>query len=99
MNKVVFNNAYGGFGLSSEATNWLKKRGLDVGAFWREGDVPRHHPLLIECVETFGSYANDEFSRLEIAEIEGDRYWILEYDGAEMVYTPETIPWVTIKGK
>lgn len=59
---------------------------------------PRHHPLLIECVKTLGpEAASGRFASLEIVEIEGDRYRIDEYDGAEAVFTPETTDWVVIE--
>jgi hypothetical protein len=60
-----------------------------------EEDIPRHHPLLVECVETFGSEAaSDRYARLAVAEISGTSYWIQEYDGIETLRTPESIPWV-----
>ena len=47
-------------------------------------------------VEDLGSAANGSFAELAIAEIEGNRYYIDEYDGNEVVQTPDTINWVEV---
>lgn len=47
---------------------------------------PRDHPLLVECVETFGKEANGEFAELRIVSIPSDVDWeIEEYDGREWI--------------
>lgn len=48
----------------------------------------RTHPLLVKCVETLGVDASGKYSDLEIEEVEGDYYQILESDGMETVTTP-----------
>jgi hypothetical protein len=50
-------------------------------------EIPRHHPLLIECIETLGSEeASGPCSKIEIDEITGDKYHIDDiHDGIEEV--------------
>ena len=88
MTKIVINCCYGGYGLSTEALQWL---GVVQG--W-ERQVPRHHPLLVECVETLGEAANGRFANLKVVTIEGSKYIVEEYDGFESVRTPETMKWI-----
>ena len=59
-----------------------------------ERQVPRHHPLLVECVETLGEAANGRFADLQVVTIEGNKYIVEEYDGFESVRTPETMKWI-----
>ena len=104
MNKVVFNNSFGGFTLSPLALSWLSERGHEVSdSGWDEVNncpFPRHHPALVECVEVLGEKAGDEFvSDLAIAEIEGNQYYIEDYDGNETVHTPKNVRWVVIGGE
>lgn len=60
-------------------------------------EIPRHHPLLVQCVEELGRAANGECAELNIEEIYDDIYKINEYDGNETVETQDTIDWVVIK--
>lgn len=96
--KVVYNCCYGGFGFSNEAKAWLSNRGiddLDQGYF---SSVPRHHPILVECVETFGSKnASGPLANLRVKEISGESYRIDDYDGQESVLEPDDYNWVTVK--
>lgn len=94
MPKVVYNNCFGGFGLSEEAINWLKNKGLILEDDYAYISIPRHHPLLVECVETLGHVANDQFSDLQIKEVE-NFYRIEEYDGAETVLEPKDIQYIS----
>lgn len=49
-------------------------------------DIPRDHPLLIECVETLKKDADGWASKLKIVEVPDDVKWhIGEYDGLESV--------------
>ena len=48
----------------------------------------RHHPLLIECIETLGEDANAYCAKLVIEEIYGNLYIINDYDGLESIETP-----------
>ena len=59
-------------------------------------DLARHDALLVECVEALGEKASGSCAKLIIETIEGNRYRIDEYDGAEGIETPESIAWVTV---
>lgn len=90
--KVVINDCYGGFGLSKMAVEWLAKRGIyqkypDLNYI---EDIPRHEPLLVQCVETLGAAANGMCADLRIEEIETPAYLISDYDGQESVITPQS---------
>ena len=81
MKKVVINSDFGGFGLSEQAEEWLKERGVED-----PDDLERDDPLLVECVGTLGEEANGRFSELKIVEIPDDvDYLIEDYDGREHV--------------
>ncbi len=58
--------------------------------------LKRHDPDLIAVVEALGKDVNGTFSDLAIGEIDGDKYYIEEYDGRETVVTPEDICWTVI---
>lgn len=60
-------------------------------------EIPRHHPLLVQCVEELGKTANGECAKLVIEEIYSNIYKIDEYDGNETIITRDTIDWVVIK--
>lgn len=92
INKVVYNACFGGFGLSDMAIQYLIDHGLP-----EDMDIPRHHPVLVNCVEELGKKANGFCSRLKIAKIKGNVYRIDEYDGMESVETPDTYDWVIIE--
>lgn len=80
--KVVINTCYGGFGLSDAAEKWMKERGYE-GDYYR---IQRHHPLLIECVETLGSKSSSgSCARLQVEEIYRSSYRISDYDGKEEI--------------
>lgn len=64
---------------------------------FNEKGIPRHHKDLVACVETLGNDASGICSRLAIAEIEGKKYRVDEYDGWESVYTPDSYDWVIIE--
>lgn len=60
-------------------------------------EIPRHHPLLVQCVEELGKAANGDCAKLAIEEIYDNMYKIYEYDGNESVETLDTIDWTSIK--
>lgn len=62
-----------------------------------EPELPRHHPLLVQCVEELKDKANGPCAKLTIVEIPGNEYLIDEYDGLESIRTPEmTEDWIKI---
>lgn len=89
--KVVYNNCYGGFGLSKEAinlfTNKLKKMGVQVDGI-QDRNISRSDSILIEVVESLGDRANTSTSELVIGTIPNqliNYYDIEEYDGIESI--------------
>ena len=72
MNKVVFNNCFGGFSLSVKAVEWLAENGhgkikekaqeyKKTSDRWARfgchlSGLDRHDPDLVRCVETLGIY-------------------------------------------
>lgn len=88
--KVVHNKSYGARNiLSPEAMFWMKEHGYRgkfadaTGALL----VPRHHPVLVACVEELGERAGRDKGGvdLQIAEVEGERYYVIQYDMGEDV--------------
>ena len=49
--------------------------------------LERHDPDLVAVVEVLGKEASGSFSDLVIEEIDGDEYYIDEYDGKETIVT------------
>lgn len=102
--KIVYNNCYGGFGLSDEAELlYFKLAGIDASTLpeWEVYDlirgVSRHDPHLITVVETLGVAANGVCARLRIEEISGPIYKIEEYDGNETVIPDWSEEWICAK--
>lgn len=99
MTKVVYNDCYGGFGLSDEACALYRQiSGNDITTYGHIGDggynpIVRHDPVLVQVVEQLGERANTRFSQLEIAEVSGP-YRIDEYDGSETVVEPNDLVWI-----
>lgn len=138
MTKVLYNDCYGGYGISYTAWNWLRRHGMPEKymctnenlyriaqaalkqAVYNEEtgeliyvfdtkepvvhtdeemnqlvmiytEIPRHHPLLIQCVEELGlKEASGPCSELKIDEIIGDKYYIEDVcDGIEAVHEDE----------
>ena len=91
--KVVFNCCFGGFDLSDSAIKYLVEHGIEEDDIY---DLPRHHPLLVKCVEELGDSADGFCSRLTVKEINGFQYRIDEYDGSESVIEPDEIEWTFV---
>ena len=62
-------------------------------------DIPRHHPLLIQCIEELGSdVASGPCAKLAIAEISGNIYRINESDnGCESVEELDYDDYIIVK--
>ncbi|NDB59294.1 hypothetical protein EB001_12725 [bacterium] len=92
--KVVYNANYGGYGIPDEVRiryNEITKTNYESS--WDMDDVPRHDKLLVRLVE---EYLQGHDSDLSICEIEGNRYRIDEYDGAETVIEPKDDFWIFV---
>ena len=97
MNKIVINTDYGGFGISDKAWEWMINNDLEEKYHYDCLKIPRHHPLLIKCINKFGEgFTGSPGASLAITEINSNTYRIVEYDGLESIETPDTIDWVTI---
>ncbi len=104
--KVVYNDAYAKPAklLSPEAVAWLKAHGYG-GKLFRADEliISRHHPLLVACVEELGDAANGSDPKhgfkaeLRIAEIEGESYYVIDYDGKETVIGEKDL--ISARGK
>lgn len=142
MKEVLYNECYGGFGLSALAIKkylevvkpelkvyaYREKFDLNKTVYTRENNIQnnpqailttedlgdqytsknyvipgriyledycnniRTDKNLIKIVKELGDKANESYSKLAIAQVEG-KYRICEYDGAEWVETPESIQW------
>lgn len=95
--KIVFNNCYGGFGLSEQAIQELNKRKGTAYAYEGYDDVnytiSRADADLVAVVETLKEAASDKYAELAIAEVPDGAYWeIDEYDGWEAVTYTLTPP-------
>ncbi len=95
-NKVVFNDCYGGFGLSKEAKALYKElSGKEYTEGYDSKATPRHCKYLVKVVETLKEKASDNYAKLKVEET-GCFYRIQEYDGTEWVETPDDIKWEKI---
>jgi hypothetical protein len=113
MIKVVYNECYGGFSLSRKAAERLYELGvkrmeeqlLDIilekynSYYLSNEDCSRHDPRLVQVVEELGEEANGVHANLEIAELNGNKYVIEDYDGFESVKEPDDIDWIVVRGK
>lgn len=92
MHKIAYNTNGAAFGLSRAAVQWLGRHGIynkypDIENL---DNLPRHEPLLIQCIEELGDDASECYAELAIAEIESDAYYIaVDCDGYETVITPK----------
>lgn len=98
MTKIVYNDVFGGFNLSEEATELLTKyKNLSTKITPREiRNLKRHDKDLVKVVEKLKNKASGSFSSLKIRKVEkGKRYYITEYDGNESVVTEDEFNWET----
>jgi len=101
MQKVVYNPCFGGFSISEKAINWFAEKGIKIDRYLGLGDLgqeimPRHHPLLVQCVEELGDEANGEYAEISIYKVDS-LYIINEYDGYESICEPKDINWIDAK--
>jgi hypothetical protein len=110
MTKVVFNSCFGGFTISKKCAKRMAALGSadvalmleehikDGDDYWYGGlyNHSRHCPILIQAVEELGDDASGDCAALRVAELEGDRYIIDEYDGREIVVEPDAICWIIV---
>jgi hypothetical protein len=53
---------------------------------WRDRDIARNDPILVDIVRQLGSKADGKFAKLKVVEIPADVKWrIAEYDGSEWI--------------
>ena len=112
MNKVLYNNCFGGFNYSAEfqkAYYALKSikytTSIEFGTEYVKangGGMPnsRHDSELIALVEEWqstGRNPSGRYADIKIARIEGNQYLIDEYDGAETVMEPSDFHFITVK--
>lgn len=98
--KVVYNDRYGGFSLSPEAQDLLRRLGAtdEMISYGTWLDNHRHDPRLVWVVESLGSErASGEHSQLRVHQLEGCLYRIREYDGLEWVEEPHHIRWLMVR--
>ena len=96
MMQVVYNNQFGGFGLSDEALSLLSERKGVKFDEYLASELPRHDPDLIKVVSELGSQANTNTSSLTIKELSSSYYKIVEVDGRERVIEPDLGEYVKI---
>ena len=93
--KVVYNDCYGGFGLSDKAM----ERYFSLANRYPSGGsnhVCRWDPILVKIVEELGKEANAKYADLKIRDVpKGELFRIDEYDGLESVMTPSDYEWET----
>jgi len=97
MAKIVFNDCFGGFGVSDKAIQrYWEIKGLPVPDDFTRFDLEedRADPILVQVVEELGDEANIVYSDLQIRELPaGTLYRIDEYDGSETVMTQDEYTW------
>ncbi len=102
MKKIVYNNCYGGFSLSTKAILLARELSGNPmiwdcpvvnGEKWSHHcKVKRDDPILVQVVEQLGAEANGGCAELKIATVSG-KWRIDEYDGSEIVQEPSDIEW------
>ena len=79
MPKVALNACFGGFSLSPKAMARLAELGLEDDR--REGSTfDRTDPRLIQVIEELGAEANNELSKIRIADVPDDVKWYIRDD-------------------
>ena len=96
MVEVVYNQGFGGFSFSEEWCAALIAAGVPNADYGGGRDVCRHDPRVVKVVRDMIGSTNGAYCSLKIAVISGTRHRIDEYDGLELVQTPEDIDWVEV---
>lgn len=106
-NKVVINTGGYRFELSNTAKTvydaLAKQQGLPPHNWKADPEgwhLDRHDPVLVEVVVLLGRSAHRfaaSRADLQVVEIPGNQYYILNYDGDETVLTPEGDHWTVIE--
>lgn len=92
--KVVYHCGFGGYSLSESVLDYLRKKGILTTDNWDEYYcIPRHNRVLVEAVELF----KDDNPEISIEEIEGNGYYISDYDGAEEVIHCGHKNWIVVE--
>lgn len=99
--RVVYNTAIGGFGISLRAAAWMIEQGSEHAAIWIKCsnpvlgmswmDSPRDCPILLAAIDRFGlEEVAGPLCKLAICEVPAGEPWeILEWDqGHEEVVAP-----------
>jgi hypothetical protein len=92
--KVVIGVDYRGLHFTKEILDYMDAKGGCPHAKPKFNYcLSRHCPLFVEAVENV--YTGKSLKVVQIEE-DDDRYYIFEYDGMEMLYTPSTIEWLSV---
>jgi len=95
--EVLYNNCYGGFGLSEKAIDIYNTRMTHINSHHKPVDnvyyLPRHDPILLEIYHELGKeFSHEEYSNITTVNIPKKYekcYSISEYDGLEKVVIDE----------
>lgn len=107
-NKVVINDACGLFHLSDKSMDYIRDHADEYGLDFSDesrgfeqleheiqfGYKPRHSQYYIDVVE---KVENKEATTLRVIPIKGNKYKVFEYDGAEVLITPEDDDYLTVE--
>ena len=108
---VIYNAIAGEFCISALCANFMADLGHGaaiemLGDFEKTGNwygdiipysITRHDPLLVLAWKTLGPIkVSGKYCELSLYEIAGNRYFIKEYDGMEMVIETNDLDWTYI---
>ena len=106
MNKVVYRIGSCDIMLPKNVIEWLIGKNFPLhnytfntqenGSNYNIYDVPRHHPLPLQCVEKFHDILYKHPYNLRVETIKGNKYYVDKEENGEKVITPNDIEWVTI---
>ena len=80
--------------INDDIKEWFSNRGIDN----IDGNIDRHNPLLVECIEWLKEdnpqYYKDNY---EVVELKGSQYFIQCDSRYEWVSEPDDIEWIDIE--